>query len=87
MTVMSKDDQYPESPGSPRFATTQWSLVFTAGRRCNAESDRALEKLCRAYWPPLYAYVRRRVSDIHEAQDLTQAFFERLLEKRYMSES
>ncbi len=70
-----------------QFATTHWSLVLAAGERGNAESTRALEKLCQAYWPPLYAYARRRVSNIHEAQDLTQAFFERLLEKRYLAEA
>jgi RNA polymerase sigma-70 factor (ECF subfamily) len=61
--------------------------VLAAGQRGNAASDRALEQLCRAYWPPLYAYVRRRVGDLHEAQDLTQAFFERLLEKRYLAQA
>ena len=44
-----------------------------------------LEKLCSIYWLPLYAYVRRRVREEHEAQDLTQAFFERLLEKNYLA--
>lgn len=44
-------------------------------------------KNCAAYWPPLYGYVRRRVSEVHEAQDLTQAFFERLLEKRYLADA
>lgn len=70
-----------------QFATTHWSLVLAAGIRENIQSNRALEKLCRAYWPPLYAYVRRRVTDVHEAQDLTQAFFERLLEKRYLAQA
>lgn len=70
-----------------QFATTHWSLVLAAGSREHEESSRSLEKLCRAYWPPLYAYVRRRVSDIHEAQDLTQAFFERLLEKQYLADA
>ena len=70
-----------------RFATTHWSLVRAAGERGDVESDRALESLCRAYWPPLYAYVRRRVNSIHEAQDLTQAFFERLLEKHYLAQA
>lgn len=69
-----------------QFATTQWSLIVAAGQSENQESTRALEKLCRAYWPPLYAYVRRRVDSVHEAQDLTQAFFERLLEKKYLEE-
>jgi RNA polymerase sigma-70 factor (ECF subfamily) len=69
------------------FATTQWSLVLAAGETGTPESSRALERLCRAYWPPLYAYVRGRVADVHEAQDLTQAFFERLLEKRYLTQA
>jgi RNA polymerase sigma factor (sigma-70 family) len=69
------------------FATTHWSLVLAAGSRRHAEADQALERLCRQYWPPLYAYVRRRVSDVHEAQDLTQAFFERLLEKQFLTQA
>lgn len=84
-----------DSSGLPRankrpdaqFATTQWSLVLAAGERGNEESSRALEKLCRAYWPPLYAYVRRRVDSLHSAQDLTQAFFERVLEKDYLADA
>ena len=80
--------QHPEpfEGGGGQFATTNWSLVLTVGQRASAESDAALEKLCRSYWPPLYAYVRRRVSDIHEAHDLTQAFFEQLLAKRYLAD-
>lgn len=71
--------------GDP-FGTTHWSLVLAAaGERGSAESRRALEALCRAYWPPLYAYVRRRVADVHQAQDLTQGFFARLLEKEYLT--
>jgi len=74
-------------PKLGRFATTHWSLVIAAGDRRAPESERALEKLCRAYWPPLYAYVQRRVNDIHEAQDLTQAFMEQLLEKGYLAQA
>lgn len=70
-----------------KFATTQWSLVIAAGNREHEDSIQALETLCQAYWPPLYAYVRRRVHDSHEAQDLTQAFFERLLEKHYLADA
>ncbi|MBT6156909.1 MAG: sigma-70 family RNA polymerase sigma factor [Planctomycetaceae bacterium] len=86
---MASDDHQADPTGNDAgaFATTHWSLVLAAGERGDAASDRALENLCRAYWPPLYAYVRRRVSDIHEAQDLTQAFFERLLEKHYLVEA
>lgn len=89
MLDMESSDQPSDSQqrSAGQFATTHWSLVLAAGERGNAESKRALEKLCRAYWPPLYAYVGRRVSDIHEAQDLTQAFFERLLEKHYLADA
>jgi DNA-directed RNA polymerase specialized sigma24 family protein len=66
------------------FATTQWSVVIAAGRNSSPHSREALESLCRTYWSPLYAYVRRRVPDVHEAHDLTQAFFAELLEKNYV---
>ncbi len=66
------------------FATTHWSIVVSAGRESSPDSTRALESLCQAYWQPLYAYARCRVSDTHEAQDLTQAFFAELLEKNYV---
>jgi len=61
------------------FLTTHWSVVRSAGDPATAVSVAALEKLCAAYWSPLYAYVRRKGHDEHEAQDLTQEFFTRLL--------
>lgn len=67
--------------GQRRFATTRWSLVLAAGGRATAQSRLALAALCETYWQPLYAYVRRRGFTAHEAQDLTQDFFTRLLEK------
>jgi RNA polymerase sigma factor (sigma-70 family) len=63
------------------FATTHWSIVLTAQGRSPA-ADEALEKLCRVYWWPLYGFVRRNGYTPEEAQDLTQAFFARLLERR-----
>jgi RNA polymerase sigma-70 factor (ECF subfamily) len=60
-------------------------MVLLAGQSESLESAEALEKLCRTYWPPLYAYIRRRGYPEHEAQDLTQGFFARLLEKNYLS--
>ncbi len=89
MLDMEFSDEHSDShrKHTGQFATTHWSLVLAAGERGDVESDRALEKLCSAYWPPLYAYVRRRVTDTHEAQDLTQAFFVRLLEKHYLAEA
>ena len=63
------------------FATTHWSIVLTAQGRSPA-ADEALEKLCRTYWWPLYGFVRRNGYTPEEAQDLTQGFFARLLERR-----
>ncbi len=71
----------PLHPEKQHFATTQWSLVLAATDRRSGDARQALAELCEAYWYPLYAYVRRRVDDVHEAQDLTQAFFCHLLEK------
>ena len=62
------------------FESTQWSLVVAAAQRVSPEAQQALSVLCRKYWLPLYGYVRRRVTDLHEAQDLTQEFFCRVLD-------
>jgi DNA-directed RNA polymerase specialized sigma24 family protein len=67
------------------FATTHWSVVLAAGQSDSPHAAAALEKLCRAYWYPLYAYVRRRGSGPEDAQDRTQSFFARLLEKDLLS--
>ncbi len=61
------------------FATTHWSVVLAAGPRDTPQSVVAREELCRAYWYPLYAYVRRRGYSLEDAQDLTQEFFARFL--------
>jgi RNA polymerase sigma-70 factor (ECF subfamily) len=74
----------PESPAAWRFASTHWSVVLAAGQRRSAESQEALATLCRVYWYPLYAYARRQLSRPDDAQDLTQEFFARLLEKDYL---
>jgi RNA polymerase sigma-70 factor (ECF subfamily) len=71
------------APGAV-FATTRWSVVLSAQGKTSIESDQALEILCRTYWYPLYAYVRRRGIGPHDAQDLTQEFFARLLHKDYL---
>lgn len=67
------------------FATTHWSLVLTAADERSPRADDALESLCRAYWYPLYVYVRRKGYSAADAQDLTQEFFSRLLSKNYLS--
>jgi RNA polymerase sigma-70 factor (ECF subfamily) len=66
------------------FATTHWTVVLAAGCRGTPQADVALEELCRTYWYPLYAYVRRRGYAREDAEDLAQAFFARLLEKNYL---
>jgi RNA polymerase sigma-70 factor (ECF subfamily) len=81
----SEGDERNSIPRAAEFATTHWSIVLAAGAKASPEAAEALEKLCRVYWYPLYAYVRRQGHDAHEAQDLTQAFFARLLEKEYVS--
>jgi len=62
------------------FATTHWSVVLAAGGEATPNSANALEQLCGAYWYPLFAYLRRRGYEAHDAQDLTQSFFVHLLE-------
>ena len=65
------------------FATTRWSRVLAAGEKNSSRAAQvALAELCEQYWYPLYAYVRRRGHGAEDAQDLTQAFFAKLLEKR-----
>jgi RNA polymerase sigma factor (sigma-70 family) len=64
-----------------QFNTTHWSAVEAAGQRAGPQADAALQELCQVYWYPLYAYVRRNGHSSHDAQDLTQEFFSRLLAK------
>ena len=65
-----------------RFATTRWTLVTAAGHQSDAHASAALAELCQIYWPPLYSYLRSRGHDAEAAQDLTQGFFARLLERQ-----
>jgi len=74
-----------EAEGRSNFATTQWSLVLRAAQPNDDEARSAMEVLCRRYWLPLYAFARRRLSTIDEAQDLTQEFFLRLIEKNVLA--
>src|SRR3954471_15501822 len=66
------------------FVTTRWSVVLAAKDRSSPDSAAALEVLCAAYWYPLYVYARRQGHGPHDAQDLTQEFIARLLEKNYL---
>lgn len=75
-----QSSQQSSAPGDV-FATTHWTVVLAAGRQRSPQAARALEELCHTYWFPLYAYTRRRGHSKEDAEDLTQAFFTRLLEK------
>lgn len=67
------------APAPREFTTTRWSVVLRAGRASPEQAQAALEQLCRDYWYPLYAYVRRRGRSPEDASDLTQDFFAKLL--------
>ena len=80
---MSDSAQSAEGPSL--FVTTHWSVVLAAKDKSSPDSAAALEALCRAYWYPLYAFVRRQGHAACDAQDLTQEFFARLLAKDYLA--
>ena len=77
--------QPAESGGVGWFGTTHWSVVLLAGKDDNVQAAEAMGKLCRTYWYPLYAFVRRSGHDPADAQDLTQEFFARFLAKNYLA--
>lgn len=64
------------------MATTHWSVVLAAGDAQSPQATAALELLCRTYWYPLYAYLRRRGYGHEDAQDLTQGYLLQLLERQ-----
>jgi RNA polymerase sigma-70 factor (ECF subfamily) len=83
LEITAEQGRVPLSGGGPgAFCTTRWSVVLQAGRSEDERAAEALEQLCRAYWYPLYAYVRRRGHTPEDAQDLTQGFFGQLLARR-----
>jgi len=83
---MSAAQQTPPVSEDQRgvFNTTHWSVVLAASEAASPAAQQALEQLCRTYWYPLYAYARRQGHPPEDAQDLTQAFFARFLEKNYV---
>lgn len=74
-----KSTDTPDATAQPLFATTHWSVVLVAANEEIPEAVADVERLCRTYWYPLYAYVRREGHSPANAQDLTQEFFARLL--------
>jgi RNA polymerase sigma-70 factor (ECF subfamily) len=74
----------PRSACSAEFPATRWSVVLRAGQATSPGVTEALGQLCRAYWYPIYSFVRRRGYETEEAKDLTQEFFARLLAKHYL---
>lgn len=85
MRLMSHDEAQSGAADPGRdFRTTHWSVVLSAREHWSVQSTEALERLCRTYWYPIYVFVRRRGYGPHEAEDLTQGFFTKLLEKNYL---
>lgn len=84
---LSEPDDRRVSANVSLFATTHWSVVLAAGGSASPQAGEALEKLCHTYWYPLYAYVRRQGHSPEDAQDLTQEFFARLLEKQFFRQA
>ncbi len=84
---MNTEDQPPGATPARGdiFATTRWTVVLAAGAPGSPAAAVALEELCRTYWYPLYVYVRRRGHAPADAEDLTQEFFTRFLEKNYLA--
>lgn len=75
------------SAGSPVFQPTRWSLITAAKDGAEADSRAAMDTLCRAYWYPIYAYVRGRGTPAEDALDLTQSFFARVIEKEIFAKA
>ena len=71
----------PRTDPAGAFPETHWSLVLKAGSTGATDGDRALDALCRSYWPPLYAFLRRQGHAPHDAEDLVQGFLGRVLER------
>jgi len=84
---VADSDTGAEGSEGRRFDTTRWSLVVAARDHSNPDARQALETLCRTYWFPIYAYVRRHGSDSEQARDLTQGFFCKLLERGFSEAS
>jgi RNA polymerase sigma factor (sigma-70 family) len=83
--VSADDKSICAAEGSARFRTTLWTVVLEAADRSSPKSDAALTNLCQNYWTPVYAFIRKKGCPPERAEDLTQSFFVRLLEKNYLA--
>ena len=84
IVAVPESNQVSSASARGPFVTTHWSIVLLAGESSSSKASEALARLCEMYWYPLYAFTRRQGHTPTDAQDLTQAFFERFLEKDYV---
>jgi RNA polymerase sigma factor (sigma-70 family) len=80
--MSDKTPKYSTPSDAGQFATTRWSVILAAGDSASTQHEPALAALCQTYWFPLYAYLRRRGYDSHQAEDYTQGFFAGILERK-----
>ena len=78
---MTRDGNQQQRPTQARFATTRWSVVLAAADQGHSHWAEALQTLCQTYWYPLYAYARHHGHQAQDAEDLTQAFLMKLVER------
>jgi RNA polymerase sigma-70 factor (ECF subfamily) len=83
--MADNESAFIEAPPPQAFATTHWSVVLTAAGSDTPRAQEALEQLCRIYWYPIYHFVRRQGHAMHDAEDLTQEFFARLLRRNWVA--
>ncbi len=83
--MRTEDSNSGAQPQGAAFVTTHWSVVLATAEQDSPQAAAALEQLCRTYWYPLYAYVRRRGYSHEDAQDLTQGFLAQLLERHSLA--
>ena len=84
MRMTSSGQSNTEKTSQAWFATTRWSVVLTAQDKQSSQCRQAMDGLCRTYWYPLYAFVRRQGCTADEAADFTQGFFARCLERDWL---
>ena len=88
MDPMLNPNQSPPAMTAERlFATTHWSVVSTSQTAGSPQAEKALATLCQSYWYPLYCFVRRQGHNAHDAQDLVQGFFAKVIEKGYFKDA